>query len=553
MQKIAFGKQNVDGALGRMNPGNWQVQSVQVGPWHLGVLTHPQAPRFCQHLHGILALGDDRAIIAGLPLLHQAWPATGAALVAALRAADGVFAAVIWCAEAKALHIITDFLGLQSLYTDGALWASDTKAFSYAADARGWGSFIGHGHPVGDDTLLQGVRRVGDALHIIDIADGNVQVQRHWQLPERETPHTLQHLCAAFQESVAQHEAALGDTSVQLLLSGGYDSRLIAAFLAPCPDLQAMILAHEDEDGDADGWIAQRVAAHFNWRADMQRPQPDFFSSKAYLDHLWAVDGAYPTHGLFIAQIKQHILGEAVWEGQLPNVSVRAIHPEGGFAGYDAAKRAGAQHPRWQAAQRLLTPAAYAHLRDAEAAATDAARAAYTDDEIGVGHWVTLNRMRRRAGLNIYQAYGHHAQPLAAGASRRFWSMAQSHPATMRRSGALAMAMMRQLHPALAALPLSTGGQLVGDIPLRLQGRIAAGRFLDRRPRLAKRLDWPRAMQPSRFLDHPALYHEPHDWISAATLNALQHSNDADAKTLLWHLRSTQLLHEGRLFELING
>jgi hypothetical protein len=550
MQKIAFGKQDVRSALARMNPGGWTVQTVQVGPWHLGTLSHPDHPAFCEHLKGVLSLGADCAVIAGLPLLQQAWPGSGADLVRALCAADGIFAAAIWCAADQALHIITDFLGLQSLYSDGALWASDTKAFSYSADARGWGALISHGHPVGEDTLLRGVRRVGDALHITHKANGSVHSQRHWQLPTHETPHTVLHLAQAFAQSIGQHEVLLGDAPVQLLLSGGYDSRLIAAALSPKYGVTAAILAHEDEDGDADGAIARQVAAQFNWGVSVSRPQPDFFSSRAYLDHLWAVDGAYPTHGLFIAQVLQHVRGDAVWEGQLPNVSIRAIHPEGGFEAYDAVKRAGRTHPRWQAAARLFGAEAYAHLRAAEAAATTDSRQAHVDDEIGVGHWVTLNRMRRRAGLNIYQAYAHQAQPLAAGASRRFWSMVQRHPAAQRRGGTLAMQMLQQLNPQLAALPLSTGGKLVGDIPLPLHVRIAAGRYLGARPNLAKLIGWPRALSPSRFLDHPALYDEPHDWIAPATLDGLRRSNDVAAKTLLWHMRSTQWLHEGRLFDI---
>jgi hypothetical protein len=553
MQKIAFGKQDVRAALARMNPGDWLAQTVQAGPWHLGALTHAASPAFCRHLKGVLAFGADRAVISGLPLLQQSWPATGADLVQALCQADGVFAAAVWCAADQALHIITDFLGLQGLYSDGTLWASDTKAFAYTADARGWGSVISHGHPVGNDTLLRGVQRVGDALHIIHKADGSVKTARHWQVPERETPHTIMHLCHAFQHSIAQHEAPLGDASAQLLLSGGYDSRLIAAALDHGTKVAASIVAHEDEDGDADGWIARQVAAQLNWTAGVSRPQPDFFSSSACLDHLWSVDGAYPTHGLFIAQVMQHVRGDAVWEGQLPNVSIRAIHPEGGFAAYDQAKRAGAEHPRWQAAARLLDAEAYAHLRESEAMATADSRSACVDDEIGVGHWVTLNRMRRRAGLNIYQAYAHKAQPLAAGMSRRFWTMVQSHPAAARRGGVLAMQMLQQFHPQLAALPLSTGGQIVGDVPLQLKMRIAAGRFLTARPRLARRLDWPRALLPSQFLDHPALYDEAHAWIAPATLDRLRTGDDIAAKTLLWHLRSTAWLHEGRLHAMMGA
>jgi hypothetical protein len=551
MQKIAFGRQDVSAALARMNPGDWRAQTVQVGPWHLGSLSHPQQPLFRQHLSGIVTLGEDRAVIAGLPLLHQSWPSTGTDLVAALKAADGVFAAAVWCAAERALHIITDFLGLQSLYSDGTLWASDTKAFTYTADARGWGAFIGHGHPVGDDSLLAGVRRVGDALHLVHTIDGRVEEHRHWQLPANEAPDTILHLCDAFAQSIAQHETLLEDASVQLLLSGGYDSRLIAACLSRRENLFASTLAHEDEDGDADGWIARRVATQLAMAIDVSRPQTDFFSLKAYLDHLWAVDGAYPTHGLFIAQVKQHVRGDALWEGQLPNVSIRAIHPEGGFAAYDMFKRARLDHPRWQAAQRLLTPEAFALLRAAEANATTDSREPHLDDEIGVGHWVTLNRMRRRAGLNIIQAYAHHAQPLAAGASRRFWSMVQRHPAAQRRGGTLAMQMLQHFNPALAALPLSTGGQMAGALPLRLKLRVAAGHFLGARPRLARRLDWPRTLAPSRYLKAAALYDEPHEWISQSALDRLRTSDDSAAKILLWHLRSTQWLHEGRLHQMV--
>jgi rhodanese-related sulfurtransferase len=552
MQKIALARHDVTDMLARMNPGGWQAHTVQVGPWHLGALTHPSPSPALAGWTGLLRWGEDVAVVSGRPLMDIATVHSADDLIAALRAADGVYAAALWRARDQSLHILSDFLGCQPLHRQGTDFASDSKAFDAAPDARGWGAFIAHGHSVGEDTLLAGVRRVKAAQHISFDAQGIESSAAHWAVPSREEPQALDALIDSFTQSVAAYAHIAPDA--QFLLSGGYDSRIIAAALRQtgCADVASTILDHADEDGGADGWIANKVAQQLGWRtAPHIEALPDFFSSSAYLDHLWAVDGAYPTHGLFIAQVMQHVRGHGVWEGQLPNVSLRAIHPHGGFAAYDRDKRASANHPRWQAASRLFTPEALRHLQTAEAAATADSRAEFADDEIGVGHWVTLNRMRRRAGLNIYQAYGQRAVPLAAGMSRRFWSLVQSHPAALRREAKLVQLMLEAMAPDLAALPVSSGGAVHGRVPMALQLRMSAAQFLAQRPRLQNITGWPPRLQPSRFLEHPALYEAQDDWIPQAALNRLRASNDSAAKSLLWHWRAVQWLHQGRLHAMV--
>jgi hypothetical protein len=158
--------------------------------------------------------------------------------------------------------------------------------------------------------------------------------------------------------------------------------------------------------------------------------------------------------------------------------------------------------------------------------------------------------MRRRAGLNIYQAYAQQAEPLAVCASRAFWSSVQTHPAALRRDGQLAAAMLKHLSPLLAALPLSSGGKLIGDVPRALGLRVKAAHLLQRHPSLIRFTGWPKPLQPSRFVELPALYDEPHDWISPAALERLRNHDDMQARILLWHFKSAIWLHEQRLMQM---
>lgn len=551
--KLAAGRVPVDDALARMQPQGWQSHSRGCGSFHLGFVEPLRTQHFMKRFAGFISLGDDVALVAGLPLLDAPRAASGIDFANQLRAADGVFVAFVWLAAEDRLHILTDFLGCQPLYEDGSLYASSTRAFAYQPDPRGWGAVIAHGHCLGSDSLLEGVRRVDAAQHIVLNQDGTRSNSVHWRWPETEAPQSVEALARLFAQNIDHYAAALDGAPSQLLLSGGYDSRLVAAAMPRAvPALRATIIAHEDEHGDADGAIGKAVARTLNLPIAFKRLNADFFSSRAFLTHMAAMDASYPTHGLFISQVMQHLDADAVWGGELPNVAQRAMHPEGGFAEWDKERRAGREHRRWQAAFRLFKPAVAQQLFDAEAEATRDSRAMLSDDDLGVGHWVMSQHVRRRNAANGIVAHGEIAVPLSAGASRRFWTMMQTHPSALRRDGASARAMLERLNPVLAALPVCSEGKLIDATPgLRLRSR--AGVWLAERPRIARVFGWPITPSPSRWLDHPALYVEDDDWLDPDALARLHAGGDLVAKALLLHWRCAHWLHEGRLEATLLG
>src|SRR5699024_5330040 len=148
--------------------------------------------------------------------------------------------------------------------------------------------------------------------------------------------------------------AAYGDPGT-LLLSGGFDSRLLMCLLqrARIP-ADALIVAHADEWGDADGRLAEGVVKRSGMRYRKAEPPSDFFSSAAYLDYLNASDAGYPSLNLFIAKVASQIESLAVWDGLMPGfVFIPAHQPEGGFESYMQQEIRGGDSTIWQAARRL--------------------------------------------------------------------------------------------------------------------------------------------------------------------------------------------------------
>ena len=184
---------------------------------------------------------------------------------------DGLFAAVLYDAAARRVHLFGDRYGLRPLYWTehrGRLaWASELKAFlalpgfAPSLDHSALQSFLGVGYLHDDLTWFEGVRRLPAASVLTwDLEAGRAAVRRYWWW-DRIAP-----LAAAKADELAAGLGALFTAAVGrrclpaprtgLVLSGGLDSRAILAAL-PGASFPAVTFGRR---GSPDGRLAARAA-----------------------------------------------------------------------------------------------------------------------------------------------------------------------------------------------------------------------------------------------------------------------------------------------------
>ena len=407
-----------------------------------------------------VALGDHRHAARVLPTL------------------DGAFAAVHWDARARKLVVVTDFLGMQPLYEvaadDALILATELKGAAAAREGRlamdplGWGLLTALGHFAEDATSIAGVRRLPEAtVMVYDAASGAREESTYWQWPASRAGLTMDALdTAGVVAAFRRHVLAYGDhrTDAALLLSGGFDSRLVAATLAregirP----HGVVLSHADEQDDADGELATRVARALGFPFTVVPPAPGFYSSAAYIDYLAMNEVATTSFGLFIAQIASSIAGrtQAVWEGVAPNYILRTPHQQGGgFEPFFRTQTAALDSTLWRALRgvfaRDIAEAMEAALREC----MHRAPKRYPDDAFGVAEFIARSRMRNRTGPNPLKVYANDLLPLTPGLSKELWELTAGIPFELKVDGRLALELFRRHFPELARIPFCSDGYL---------------------------------------------------------------------------------------------
>ena len=152
---------------------------------------------------------------------------------------DGQFAAVIWDPRASSLILVMDRLGTRPLFVAEAagsiVVASELKALVAAGleprlDPQGWAEILAFEHTLGESTPLLGVRLLPSATTTTIEADGRVTVRNRGRYrldPDRDGE--LMGLVDEFAMLLEQAVERRGDERVGLALSGGLDSRCMAA------------------------------------------------------------------------------------------------------------------------------------------------------------------------------------------------------------------------------------------------------------------------------------------------------------------------------------
>ena len=516
----------------------------------------------------VLRDGENVLIVDGTPLPWPAGvPADWRAAARELRAHDGVFNLVFWDAAAGKLVICTDFLGLQPLYWSrdphGLRLCSETKAFQGEPDLAAWGAYLALGNTLGDRTLTAGVERLPAAsVIVVDVRTRQVETDRYWSLDTLGPPPGVDEVFEALDDSMDKAIAAARGEQV-LLMSGGFDARLIACLLKrKGQDFRALTVSHYDVNLDVDGRFARAFADKLGFDCAYVVPDGDFFSSRDYLEYLFASDAEIPSLYLFISQLAQFVPeGTTVWDGLLPDKALKHHGGRrGGFDAYFAESMHRWEGRTWQSARNVFgevtARAMWEEFKDdlREEIAGD------SDDESGVQRFVLRNRGRNRVGPNPFKVFQRRAQPLTPGMTRAFFETAMSVPGEQKLDYRLYFDLYRRFLPNALTLPFTAGG--TGLVRSRWWSphyhgwRVAinAHNFLQKRPRLMGKLGLDpgrHAFQRSRFLDASVLAAEGDPFLCDDFVAALRRADTvlAEELRLLFHWRTQRWLHDGTLYQ----
>ena len=194
-------------------------------------------------------IGDESArtpgaeAASGPALLHALFQSDDP--LSALAALDGTFAAAMYDARARKVHLVTDRCGLRQLcWTrrgDALAWATESKAllhlpgFSPVLDRLSLEAFLGIGYFVGNRTWLENVERLAPATCLTwDLRDRTIQERRYWDwgkvsadIGKASSRELAEELGRRFERAV-ERRCGTGER-VGLTLSGGLDSRAILA------------------------------------------------------------------------------------------------------------------------------------------------------------------------------------------------------------------------------------------------------------------------------------------------------------------------------------
>jgi hypothetical protein len=348
-------------------------------------------------------------------------------------------------------------------------------------DPAGWGAFVGFGHFIGDRTSAAGVTRLPPATILEYQPDTDrLSTRTYWKWPDVDSGKTepdtgeLLELLAASVDAYEEYGA-----EGTLLLSGGYESRLLAALLARAGRRpSALTLRNPYEHLEIDGRFAARVARELGIHHDVRDPDPDFFSTDKFLEYVRLNEVGVTSVNLFIAQVCAELKAAAVqasWDGVCYGIVIK----DKSAASFDAFVRKALKpldSPAWQAARQVFA-APFIDAMWSEMQRTLASEiASCHEGPAGVAEFFVKNRARNRTTPNALKVYANFLLPFMPGLTQAFYERAIAIPPAVKAHDGLYRRILERHFPRLARLPYCTGGELLPGTQTSLEYRLLAAR-----------------------------------------------------------------------------
>jgi len=391
---------------------------------------------------------------------------------------NGTFAFAHYDSATRSLRVVNDRYGFMPLYycreeKGSFLFASEVKAILRVLDPRelNWQSvadFFYIGHMVGQKTLFKGVYAM-DSGQMLAYQNGLLKKSKYHDFTRTSllSPEEVstERLAGLFVEAVRRRVRE--DRTNTLLLSGGFDSRLIlGAFdkLGISPEL--VILEHGSQAGGMDGKLAAAMARRLGLEIDFRRTRKDFFTSLDAIETFYIQDGMVPTwelggEGLFISEVYPELdsgMG-MVWDGLVLDDALGGAHQD--FETQQTLEK----FAKKRGINRLLLGLILTPRRFLAADKGFVRRLQGELDKIPPTEnrfklFVIKHQGLRRMAVRPYQLYSTKVEPMTPVADSDFADYALNVPLSLRTNDRLYIELLRKHFPVLAEVPVFSSSSL---------------------------------------------------------------------------------------------
>lgn len=387
-------------------------------------------------------------------------------------APEGWFGALVWDPRTKELHAVTDRLGSRPLYVASrgraVLVASELKALLAAGleprlDPLGWAELLAYEYANGSNTPLEDVSLVPPASVLTISEDGRRRIHERWRyrvepVDDADEGSWLEELGRLLERAVLTRT----DDATVLALSGGLDSRCLAAILAGAGRRPASVTYGAPDSEDL------RIGAEVARRARLPHQSvplaPGYLAAGA-AQTVWLAEGqirSLHSHHLVLGPVRTDCAAASLLIGFAGDPVMRAFRgfppadvPESGLAAAFHDARAGCIPD--VLLEEILSPRFAAELRGLARESFARCFAEEEGDRVArIFQFVWRHNQRRKVlpGAGLFVDDLAPRDPFADGP---LIELCRRMPARFRSGGYIQRAYLRR-SPALAALPSPKDG-----------------------------------------------------------------------------------------------